>query len=60
MSTGLADTSHASSRSRGNGRSAVDGLPDELALSVITIAELRVGVLAAADAETRQRQPRPT
>lgn len=31
-------------------------LPDELAVSVITIGELRAGVLAAADVETRDRR----
>ena len=55
MSTGLADTSVFVAL-EGERPLAVDGLPDELAVSVITIAELRVGVLAAADAETRQRR----
>jgi hypothetical protein len=31
-------------------------LPDELAISVITIGELRAGVLAAVDVETRDRR----
>ena len=31
-------------------------LPDELAISVITIGELRSGVLAAVDVETRDRR----
>jgi predicted nucleic acid-binding protein len=31
-------------------------LPDELAISVITVGELRSGVLAAADVETRDRR----
>ena len=31
-------------------------LPDELAVSVMTIGELRAGVLAASDAETRDRR----
>ncbi len=33
-----------------------DALPDEIAVSVITIGELRAGVLAAADVETRDRR----
>ena len=32
------------------------GLPDELAISVITVGELRAGVLAAVDVETRDRR----
>ena len=34
----------------------VDALPDELAVSVITIGELRAGVLAAADVAIRNRR----
>jgi predicted nucleic acid-binding protein len=34
----------------------VDSLPDEIGVSVITIGELRAGVLAAADVETRDRR----
>jgi hypothetical protein len=34
----------------------VDALPDAIAISVITIGELRVGVLAAADLHTRDRR----
>ena len=49
---GLADTSvfiaHESGRSID-----VQAMPDRLAVSVITIGELRVGVLAAVDAATR-------
>ena len=33
-----------------------DSLPDELAVSVITVGELRAGVLAAADTPTRDRR----
>lgn len=55
MSDGLADTSLfiASEAAR-----AVDvaKLPDRLAVSVITIGELRAGVLAAQDLETRDRR----
>jgi predicted nucleic acid-binding protein len=34
----------------------VDALPDEIAISVITIGELRAGALAAADLATRDRR----
>src|SRR5262249_39845195 len=34
-----------------------DALPDQLAVSVITIGELRAGVLAATDVATRDRRP---
>jgi predicted nucleic acid-binding protein len=52
---GLADTSvfiaHESGRPL-----RVDLLPDRLAVSVITVGELRAGVLAAADLATRDRR----
>ena len=55
MTRGLADTSvfvaHGSGR-----RLDVDALPDEIAVSVVTIGELRAGVLAAQDVETRDRR----
>lgn len=55
MTDGLADTTvfiaHESGRSL-----RVGDLPDRLAVSVITIGELRAGVLAAADLETRDRR----
>jgi predicted nucleic acid-binding protein len=55
MTDGIADTSvfiaHESGRSL-----RVDALPDRLAVSVITIGELRAGVLAAADVLTRDRR----
>jgi predicted nucleic acid-binding protein len=35
---------------------AIDSVPDLLAVSVITIGELRAGVLAAADVDTRDRR----
>lgn len=42
---------------RENGRPLdVDGLPDEAAVSVVTLAELHAGVLAAADTATRARR----
>ena len=55
MTDGIADTSvsiaHESGRSL-----RVDALPDRLAVSVITIGELRAGVLAAADLLARDRR----
>ncbi len=35
---------------------AVDRIPDEVAASAVTLAELRAGVLVAADAHTRARR----
>ena len=55
MTDGIADTSvfiaHESGRSL-----RVDALTDRLAVSVITIGELRAGVLAAADLLARDRR----
>lgn len=55
MSDGLADTSvfiaHETGRSL-----RFAALPDRLAVSVITIGELRAGVLAAGDLATRDRR----
>lgn len=55
MSRGLADTTvfiaHESGRPLDH-----QALPDEIGVSVITIGELRAGVLAAADVETRSRR----
>ncbi len=55
MSDGLADTSifiaHESGRPL-----RIDALPDRLAVSVITVGELRAGVLAAPDLATRARR----
>jgi predicted nucleic acid-binding protein len=48
----LADTSLFIARESGRTLAQID-LPDELAISVITIGELRAGVLAAADLATR-------
>ena len=55
MSRGLADTTVFIARESGRPFEA-DRLPDELAVSVITIGELRAGVLAALDVETRDRR----
>ena len=55
MTRGLADTSVFIAREVARVLDA-DALPDELAVSVITIGELRAGVLAAADVVTRDRR----
>jgi predicted nucleic acid-binding protein len=51
---GLADTSLFIARE--TRRRIQTQLPDELAVSVITVGELRLGVLMAADVETRHRR----
>lgn len=55
MSQGLADTSVFIARESGRSLDA-EALPDELAVSIITIGELRAGVLAADTVETRDRR----
>ena len=55
LSRGLADTSVFIARETGRPIDA-ESLPDELAVSVITIGELRAGVLAASDTPTRDRR----
>lgn len=55
MSRGIADTSIFVARESGRPLTE-SGLPDELAISVITVGELRAGVLAAVDVETRDRR----
>jgi predicted nucleic acid-binding protein len=55
VSRGLADTSVFIARESGRPLDA-RALPDELAVSVITIGELRAGVLAAGDVDTRDRR----
>ena len=52
MTRGLADTSVFTARESGRPIQA-SLLPDELAVSIITIGELRAGVLAASDVTTR-------
>ena len=52
---GLADTSVFIARESGRAL-RVDALPDRLAVSVVTIGELRAGVLAAGDVATRDRR----
>lgn len=55
MSAGLVDTSVFIAAE--SGRAArLDLLPDRLAISVITIGELRAGVLAAQDVDSRDRR----
>lgn len=55
MSRGLADTSVFIARESGRPLDS-DALPDELAVSIITIGELRAGVLAASSLEVRDRR----
>lgn len=55
MSRGLADTSVFIARESGRPID-VGALPDELAVSVITIGELRAGVLAASNVADRDRR----
>ena len=55
MSRGIADTSVFIARESGRPLAETE-LPDELGISVITIGELRSGVLAAVDVETRDRR----
>lgn len=55
LKRGLADTSVFIARESGRGLD-VAALPDELAVSVVTIGELRAGVLAATDMDVRDRR----
>jgi predicted nucleic acid-binding protein len=55
LTRGIADTSVFIARESGRPLTEAN-LPDELAISVITVGELRAGVLAAADVETRDRR----
>lgn len=55
MTRGLLDTSVLIAHESGRGLRA-EAMPDETALSVITLAELEAGVLAARDIETRSRR----
>lgn len=55
MTRGLADTTVFIARESGRPLDG-DALPDEVGVSVITIGELRAGVLAAVDVETRNRR----
>jgi predicted nucleic acid-binding protein len=55
VTAGLADTSVFIAR-EGNRPIRVERLPDMVAVSVITIGELRAGVLAATDLDVRDRR----
>ena len=55
MSDGIADTTVFMATESGRRLREV-ALPDRLAVSVITIGELRAGVLSAADVDTRDRR----
>ena len=55
MTRGLADTSVFIARESGR-PVQFDALPDELAVSIITIGELRAGVLAASSVTARDRR----
>ena len=53
MTSGLLDTSVFIARESGR---ALSELPDRVAISVVTLGELELGVLAAADDEARTRR----
>jgi predicted nucleic acid-binding protein len=55
VTRGLADTSLFIARETGRSLNR-EGAPEQLAVSVITAAELRAGVLVAADLQTRARR----
>jgi predicted nucleic acid-binding protein len=55
VTRGIADTSVFIDRESGRPMD-MDALPDELGISVITVGELRAGVLSAADVDTRDRR----
>jgi predicted nucleic acid-binding protein len=55
VTRGIADTSVFIARESGRPLDE-DGLPDELGISVITVGQLRAGVLAANDVDTRDRR----
>jgi predicted nucleic acid-binding protein len=55
VSQGLADTSVFIARESGR-RLDDSSMPDELAVSIVTVGELRAGVLAADDVRVRERR----
>ena len=57
MTRGLADTSVFIATESGRPIQA-ENLPDEIGVTVITVGELRAGVLAAGDVDTRDRRLR--
>ena len=58
MSQGLADTSVFIARESGR-RLDDSSMPDELAVSIVTVGELRAGVLVANDVRVRERRLTP-
>jgi predicted nucleic acid-binding protein len=52
----LADTTLFIGREQGQGRKLGGDVPDELVVSVVTLAELRLGVLMASTLEARSRR----
>lgn len=55
MTAGIADTSVFIARESGRAFDA-SALPDNLGVSIVTLGELRAGVLAAVDVDTRDRR----
>ena len=55
MSRGVVDTTVFIARESGRSLDT-EAVPDEMAVSVVTIGELRAGVLAAGDLQTRDRR----
>jgi predicted nucleic acid-binding protein len=55
VTAGIADTSVFIARESGRALD-VSALPDDLGVSIITIGELRTGVLGAVDVDTRDRR----
>ncbi len=55
MTAGIADTSVFIAHESGRALD-VSALPDDVAVSIVTIGELRAGVLAAVDVHTRDRR----
>ncbi len=55
MNRGLVDTSIFIARESGR-QLDVDRMPDEIAVSVVTVGELRAGVLAALNVDARSRR----
>jgi predicted nucleic acid-binding protein len=55
MTRAIADTSVFIARESGR-QLRIDDLPDQLAVSVVTVGELRAGVLSASDSATRVRR----
>ena len=56
LSRGLADTSLFIARETGR-PVRTEAIPDQLSVSIVTVGELRVGVLRATDTVVRDRRP---